>query len=1004
MNPIQSNRSGLPARILAALAASPDIPHAMRPRSPFRRTLTSAALLLAVLGFLRPAALHAAPWTPAELGSSSLALWLDASDAGTITLSGSTVSQWNDKSGNNRHVAQATATKKPSYANNILNGLSAVSFDGSDDSLFASAATITLSQPVHRFIACKFLTKTSKSVVFVSYTSAPSFFFYNGENAGQWVFDAGSSISYGTADTSNNHIHYNHVNGASSYVSVDGTTTLTGPGNPGANTLQGVRIGHQRGEYPGYAFQGYVYEVVLVQGTLTADNRQKVEGYLASKWGLQANLPADHPYKSAAPESVDTNLLSFIWGSHTGVIDQNAKTVSLTVPYGTDVTTINPTCTVSSGATVSPASEANAGFIPSNLTVTYTVTSGASHTDYAATVTVEAVSSACDMLTFAAAGRSGVISGTNVTLLVPYDADVTTLAPTYTVSQYATGSPASDIARNFTASQDYIVTAQDGSTSKTYTVTVYKLAQPGTIATVPPGLQPGDQYRLVFVTSTTRDAASANIADYNTFVSGRAAAVSQLNALGTTWKAIAATLAVDVRTNTLTGATDTSVPIYRLDGAQVATGNTDLWDASIAYPISINESGTSVTARVWTGVGETFGNEYRLGTGGWNYYGWSTGAVKTPYANRVGGTGWTANLDQGSTASFPLYAISGILMVPLPGTDLLSFIWGSHIGVIDQEAKTVSLTVPYGTDLTTINPTCTVSSGATVSPASGANAGFTESNKTVTYTVTSGASHTDYAATVTVEPASSACDMLTFKSGNYSAALVGTNVSLMVPYGTDVTTLSPTYTMSPGATEDVSYPSGSARDFTNPQTYTITAQNGTDAKIYTVSVLTVPVTVPRGLNPGDSYRLVFVTNGTRDAVSTDIADRGFGTAGVDFLTCRKVPMGCRSIVTNPPYGDTGSHAAQSRSSKAMLEFLRHALGLTASVQGQLALLVRLQWIAGQRAAEVMSAAPFAAVVVLRQRIRWFDMGERTNTAQHHHAWVVFDHAHPPGCPPALLYA
>ncbi len=141
-----------------------------------------------------------------------------------------------------------------------------------------------------------------------------------------------------------------------------------------------------------------------------------------------------------------------------------------------------------------------------------------------------------------------------------------------------------------------------------------------------------------------------------------------------------------------------------------------------------------------------------------------------------------------------------------------------------------------------------------------------------------------------------------------------------------------------------------------------------------------------------------------DVVSTDIADRGFGTAGVDFLTCRKVPMGCRSIVTNPPYGDTGSHAAQSRSSKAMLEFLRHALGLTASVQGQLALLVRLQWIAGQRAAEVMSAAPFAAVVVLRQRIRWFDMGERTNTAQHHHAWVVFDHAHPPGCPPALLYA
>ena len=95
-------------------------------------------------------------------------------------------------------------------------------------------------------------------------------------------------------------------------------------------------------------------------------------------------------------------------------------------------------------------------------------------------------------------------------------------------------------------------------------------------------------------------------------------------------------------------------------------------------------------------------------------------------------------------------------------------------------------------------------------------------------------------------------------------------------------------------------------------------------------------------------------------VSTDIAARGFGTPGVDFLACRTVPKGCRSIVTNPPYGDSGSHAGQSRSPTAMLNFLRHALMLTASVQGQLALLVRLQWIAGQRAAEVMSAAPFSA--------------------------------------------
>jgi hypothetical protein len=141
-----------------------------------------------------------------------------------------------------------------------------------------------------------------------------------------------------------------------------------------------------------------------------------------------------------------------------------------------------------------------------------------------------------------------------------------------------------------------------------------------------------------------------------------------------------------------------------------------------------------------------------------------------------------------------------------------------------------------------------------------------------------------------------------------------------------------------------------------------------------------------------------------EVVSTDLVDRGFGVSGIDFLACREVPGGCRSLVTNPPYGDSGSHAGQSRSPTAMLDFLRHALMLTASVRGQLALLVRLQWIAGQRAAEVMSSAPFAGVVILKQRICWFDRGEDTKPAQHHHAWVVFDHAHPSGQPPALLYA
>ena len=116
---------------------------------------------------------------------------------------------------------------------------------------------------------------------------------------------------------------------------------------------------------------------------------------------------------------------------------------------------------------------------------------------------------------------------------------------------------------------------------------------------------------------------------------------------------------------------------------------------------------------------------------------------------------------------------------------------------------------------------------------------------------------------------------------------------------------------------------------------------------------------------GDGAMSSVLTEQGYDVVSTDLVDRGFGKPGVDFLACRSVPGRCQSIVTNPPYGDSGSHAGQSRSPTAMLDFLRHAMMLTKSVQGQLALLVRLQWIAGQRVAEIMSDGPFAAVVVLR---------------------------------------
>lgn len=48
-------------------------------------------------------------------------------------------------------------------------------------------------------------------------------------------------------------------------------------------------------------YNGYVGEIIFCNSVPSTSDRQKIEGYLAWKFALESNLPADHPYKSAAP-------------------------------------------------------------------------------------------------------------------------------------------------------------------------------------------------------------------------------------------------------------------------------------------------------------------------------------------------------------------------------------------------------------------------------------------------------------------------------------------------------------------------------------------------------------------------------------------------------------------------------------------------------------------------------------------------------------------------------
>ena len=185
--------------------------------------------------------------------------------------------------------------------------------------------------------------------------------------------------------------------------------------------------------------------------------------------------------------------------------------------------------------------------------------------------------------------------------------------------------------------------------------------------TVPAGLNPGDQYRLTFVTSTMRDATSGNVGDYNTFVAAAANSVPELAALGATWKAAASPIGVmNARDNTDTNPAALGVPIYRLDAVKVAVSNPDLWDGSILAPINVNEFGAfNGTGNVWTG-------SLAFGIGGDNPLGRSV----SDYGSSASVNGaWMDASHQLSTTHLSIYAMSDVLTVfsmPEPSTMVLA--------------------------------------------------------------------------------------------------------------------------------------------------------------------------------------------------------------------------------------------------------------------------------------------------------------------------------------------
>jgi hypothetical protein len=238
-----------------------------------------------------------------------LASWYDATDplaTGQQPATGTTISKWSDKSGNNRHLTQYSSYPMPTYSQNLINTLPTVNFTNSSG-LFSPA--FEKSSNVTLFVVANIQSTsanwgtiwghfvnhdTDVQLRRVTNTSAISWH-TNNDNANVVTATYNSPVLYSCTMTSGTSMFIQQTNttGTSTVSYTTGLSWTAGL----ANQYVGISEG-------GEVIQSHISEILYFQYVLSTDERKVLEGYLAWKWGLESYLPTSHPYYSYPP----TNL------------------------------------------------------------------------------------------------------------------------------------------------------------------------------------------------------------------------------------------------------------------------------------------------------------------------------------------------------------------------------------------------------------------------------------------------------------------------------------------------------------------------------------------------------------------------------------------------------------------------------------------------------------------------------------------------------------------------
>ena len=219
-----------------------------------------------------------------------LSLHLDAALPGTVVRDGSNFcSQWTDKSGQQRHMVQATQTNKPLFLASGLGGLGALQFDGSDDFMTFSDQTLA------------YIASRSFTVIYVA--SKPA-------NANTWIFggtNTGTRTNFFAGNlAANTHRtgFYNDDQGSIVTAAASGTTeiyTIVFDSSTNERTVRRNRVevsrsvaGGSVASMTGQAIGRYVSsygnfkigEFLIYNRALQFSEYETVEKDLISKWSI----------------------------------------------------------------------------------------------------------------------------------------------------------------------------------------------------------------------------------------------------------------------------------------------------------------------------------------------------------------------------------------------------------------------------------------------------------------------------------------------------------------------------------------------------------------------------------------------------------------------------------------------------------------------------------------------------------------------------------------------